>query len=110
MKTNGSNYLQLIAKSIFYRLIQKTMTLKEKLRQELTGHLSDEKTEVDVNIATRIAEEFAIGFAEWLSKKERTNFQLLSYCKKTIMWFTSKNGTGATTKELLEIYKKEQGL
>jgi hypothetical protein len=46
------------------------MTLKEKFRQELTGHLSDEKTEVDVNIAVRIAEEFAIGFAEWCYDNE----------------------------------------
>ena len=65
------------------------MTLKEKFRQELTGHLSDEKTEVDVNIATRIAEEFAIGFAEWTLRKY--------------------DGI-KSTKELLEIYKKEQGL
>ncbi len=35
------------------------MTLKEQLRQNLTGHLSDEKTEVDVNIAEQIAEDFA---------------------------------------------------
>lgn len=46
------------------------MTLKEKFRQELTGHLSDEKTEVDVNIAVRITEEFAIGFAEWCCDNE----------------------------------------
>ena len=55
-------------------------------------------------------DDFAIGFAEWLSKKERTKFQVLSDCKKTIIWFTSKNGIGATTSELLEIYKKEKGL
>lgn len=64
------------------------MTLKEKFRQELTGHLSDEKTEVDVNIATRIAEEFAIGFAEWCSDYE----------------------PGYINKVTLEIYKKEKGL
>ena len=63
------------------------MTLKEKLRNSLTGHLSDEKTEVDVNIAEKIAEEFAIGFAEWLLKKY-DGFK--------------------SVKELLEIYKKEK--
>lgn len=68
------------------------MTLKEKVRQELTGHLSDEKTEVDVNIATRIAEEFAVGFAEWL----------IDIDNKPIGQFTIK--------QLLEIYKKEKGL
>ena len=64
------------------------MTLKEKLRHSLTGHLSDEKTEVDVNVAAAIAEEFAIGFADWLIKRETKYFESL--------------------KELLEIYKKEQ--
>lgn len=72
------------------------LTLKERLRQELTGHLSDEKTKVDVNIAARIADDFAIGFAEWLTDN-RVHF---------IKWINA----GITTKELLEIYKKEQGL
>ena len=66
------------------------MTLKEKLRQNLTGHLSDEKTEIDVNIAETIAEEFAIGFAYWC---EWCDFKALK-----------------TYEELLEIYKKEKGL
>ena len=42
------------------------MTLKEKFRQNLTGHLSDEKTEVDINIAEKIADQYAIEFAEWV--------------------------------------------
>ena len=67
------------------------MTLRERFRQELTGHLSDEKTEVDVNTATRIAEDFAIGFADWMFR---------SAFNKEIDW-------SLTTKELLEIYKKE---
>lgn len=74
------------------------MTLREKFRQELTGHLSDEKTEVDVNIAVRIAEEFAIGFAEWCCDNQIgfiDNARLKLYKKE---------------KELLEIYEKEQGL
>ena len=70
------------------------MTLKEQLRQRLTGHLSDEKTEVDVNIAEKIAEEFAIGFGEWL---------VIQYNEDTIY-------SEYTTKELLEVYKKEKGL
>jgi hypothetical protein len=36
------------------------MTLKQKLRQNLTGHLSNDKTEVDVNIAAKIAEYYDI--------------------------------------------------
>ena len=66
------------------------MTLKEKFRQNLTGHLSDEKTEVDVRIAEKIADEFAIGFAEWCLDE---NHIILN-----------------DGKELLEIYKKETGL
>ena len=49
----------------------------------------------DVNtaeICEKIADEFAIGFAEWL------NVNSYKYPTKT------------TTKELLEIYKKEKGL
>lgn len=71
------------------------MTLKEKLRHSLTGHLSDEKTEVDVNIAEKIAEDFAIEFVEW---KDKISTQDLMYSSK----YAKSN------KELLEIYKKEQ--
>jgi hypothetical protein len=73
------------------------MTLKEKLRYSLTGHLSDDKTEVDVNIAEVIAEEFAIGFADW---KDKISTQDLMYSSK----YAKPN------KELLKIYKKEKGL
>lgn len=82
------------------------MTLKEKLRQSLTGHLSDEKTEVDVNIAEKIAEDFAIEFAEWTSfyrDKNRNVYGNMLHAK-------SKYDDTYTTKELLEIFKKEKGL
>jgi hypothetical protein len=80
------------------------MTLKERFRQELTGHLSDEKTEVDVNIATRIAEEFAIGFADWLNS--------VSYRSFDGNWYLTQidEDIKKTTEELLEIYEKEKGL
>ena len=65
------------------------MKLKEQLRQNLTGHLSDEKTEVDVNIAAKIAEDFAISFAEWLQENK------LFYIGRV------------ERKQLLEIFKKE---
>ena len=68
------------------------MTLKEKLRQGLTGHLSDDKTEVDVNIAAKIAEDFAIGFLNWYAMHG-------SWIEENL-----------TSKELLEIYKKEKEL
>lgn len=72
------------------------MKLKEKLRQNLTGHLSDEKTEVDVNIAEKIAEEFAIGFADWLLINDTP--------ENAEKWF------GYTNKDMLNAYKKEKGL
>ena len=79
------------------------MTLKEKLRQNLTGHLSDEKTEVDVNIAEKIAEEFAIEFAEFCSKYHDKNRNIYG----EMLHAKSKYDDTYTTKELLEIYKKE---
>ena len=80
------------------------MTLKEKFIQELTGHLSDEKTEVDVNIAVRITKEFAIGFADWLNS--------VSYRSFDGNWYLTQidEDIKKTTEELLEIYEKEKGL
>ena len=71
------------------------MTLKEKFRQSLTGHLSDEKTEVDINIAEKIADDYAIEFAEWLAND----------------WTYDERWSRITdSKELLEMFKKEKGL
>lgn len=56
------------------------MTLKEKLNEQLS--------EAFANEIEKIAEDFAIGFAEWLFDVSRIG----------------------STKELLEIYKKEKGL
>jgi hypothetical protein len=67
------------------------MTLKEKLRQNLTGHLSNDKTEVDVNIAAKIADDYAIEFSEWVDENA--------------YWLATKR-----INELLEIFKKEKGL
>lgn len=71
------------------------MTLKEKFRQELTGHLSDEKTEVDVNIATRIAENFAVRFAEWYADKIIDDVSLYY---------------AYSAREFLQEFKEEKGL
>jgi hypothetical protein len=75
------------------------MTLKEKLRQNLTGHLSDEKTEVDVNIAEKIADEHAIGFAEWLYRYDNTRLPNGN-------WIIKLGLKPYTSEEVLEIYKK----
>jgi len=78
------------------------MTLKEKFRQNLAGHLSNEKTEVDANIAEKIADDYAIEFAEWIDE--------LGYVKLTDLWISLEDESGKTAKELLEIFKKEKGL
>ena len=81
------------------------MTLKEKFEEILIAFWTSEwESECE-----KVADEFAIGFAEWLSERQVTKLQCKSYCKKHTMWFTDKKGYGATTKELLEIYK-EKGL
>ena len=61
------------------------MTLKEKF---IDAFKSGKR--FDIQNAEVIADEFAIGFAEWLIKRETKYFESL--------------------KELLEIYKKEKGL
>jgi hypothetical protein len=71
------------------------MTLKEKLRHSLTGHLSDEKTEVDVNVAATIAEEFAINFANWYEFTLRESDNL---------------NERFTPKQLIEMFKIEKRL
>jgi len=66
------------------------MTLKDKFRQNLTGHLSEEKTMVDVVIAERIADEYAIQFAVWYKNYSYKGFK--------------------SDEELLILFKKEMGL
>ena len=79
------------------------MTLKEKLRQNLTGHLSDEKTEIDVNIAEKIADEYAIEFLKWVLSPETSDL----IHRLDIAGEIDEN---ITPEQLLEIYKKEKGL
>ena len=64
------------------------MTLKEKFEEILIAFWTSEwESECE-----QVADEFAIGFAEW---------RLTTFIKHVDEY---------TTKELLEIYKKEQGL
>ena len=64
------------------------------------------KCTIDVNIATVIAEEFAVGFAEFCSKYHDKNRNIYG----EMLHATSKYDDTYTTKELLEIYKKEKEL
>ena len=75
------------------------MTLKEKLQVITYWWREAEECE-------KIADEFAIGFAEWTSYK----YKYL----ETKGWFGSsydlEMGIFKSSKQLLEIYKKEKGL
>ena len=74
------------------------MTLKEKFdnldTESIFYHDSDN--------CEQIAEDFAIGFAEWLRENYYDNGELW------IEWNSDDNTH--SSKELLEIYKKEKGL
>jgi hypothetical protein len=67
------------------------MTLKEKFKQWLDTDPRLQIREVQLEV---IAEEFAIGFADWIANGHS---------------FVDDVGP-STTKELLEIFKKEKGL
>jgi hypothetical protein len=73
------------------------MTLKEKFKKTLSKDFT-------INQLEQIADEFAIGFAKWLA----------IHCYRTTdgdYWLTQNKGDfRKNSKELLEIYKKEQGL
>ena len=69
------------------------MTLKEKFETTMISFLIDKNQDTTMlDHFDKIADEFAIGFAEWIEKQD---------------WEIYHNNTA---KELLEIYKKEKGL
>ena len=73
------------------------MTLKEKFDKATDGWIVADKCE-------EIADEFAIGFANWVNK--------VSYRSFDGNWYLTQEDEDIkkTTEELLEIYKKEQNL
>lgn len=90
------------------------MTLKEKFKQWLDTNPRLQIREVQLEV---IAEDFAIGFAEWkddnfLVYKDKTNYAKTSsnYFDVTKYVGKEKPTKYYTTKELLELYKKEKGL
>lgn len=80
------------------------MTLKEKFRDKILSFLNDNMKEQNAINCEKIADEFAIGFAEWIEN--------YTYHKKYNVWIKNDSLTvgKTTTKKLLEIYKKEKGL
>jgi hypothetical protein len=75
------------------------MTLKEKFKQWLDTNPRKEIREAQLEV---IADKYAIGFAEWIEKK---NYW---YAKGINCYYKyGDKQSEYTTKELLEIYKKE---
>ena len=80
------------------------MTLKEKFETTMVSFLIDknqDKTMIDH--FDKIADEFAIGFADWVGQNT-INYSSGKFRMKTL------KPTLFTSKELLEIYKKESNL
>jgi hypothetical protein len=91
------------------------MTLKEKFKERLYNQSHDdseclrikfENIDKVIDSQENIADEFAIEFAEWCDD----NYFRMG---NTSIWSDStdwEDNIKITTKELLEIYKKEKGL
>ena len=82
------------------------MTLKQKFEQWFINDEEDEHYEGMVDKVAieheRIADYFAIGFAEWVTQQPEVKIIKKSGLDNSYMRMSSK--------ELLEIYKKEKGL
>ena len=79
------------------------MTLKEKLFDAVFDNAWEFKTQNVIPQCEQIAEEFAIGFAEWCVLWGVTLKENKNYC------YGGMNNN-YTIQELLEIYKKEKQL
>jgi hypothetical protein len=76
------------------------MTLKEKFEEILIAFWTNEwESECE-----KVTDEFAIGFADWINR--------VSYRSFDNNWYLTQDEEDIkkTTKELLEIYKKEKEL
>jgi hypothetical protein len=90
------------------------MTLKEKILdqvQEMPLEVNPTQKDIDnynlsISNLNKIAEDFAIGFAEFCSKYHDKNRNIYG----EMLHAKSKYDDTYTIKELLEIYKKEKGL
>jgi hypothetical protein len=72
------------------------MTLKEQFKKEIiAAPVMDEVIDYWVSELEQVAEEFAIGFAEWLNGLDINDYVLQKHI---------------SSQELLEMYKKEKGL
>ena len=79
------------------------MKLKDKFDNPIMRHdLGRNEIEETKEQCVEIANEFAIGFAEWLNK----NYIVTS----DFLWLECDTMIKKNSKKLLEIYKKEKGL
>jgi len=78
------------------------MNLEQQFRNELAGQLSDDKTEVDVKVAAKIAREFASTFSVFCAE----NYEYYPLHKA---WLNKLylDGNIYTTDALLKIYEDE---
>lgn len=60
--------------------------LKDKFRKKLLGHLSDHNTELDIENACKIAEEFALSFGVYLENAGKDK-DLQKEIKDVFEWF-----------------------
>lgn len=83
------------------------MTLKEKLEVEIMDLpiMSEVIDDIGKNLED-VADDFAIGFAEWCTKYRDKNRNV----NGEMLHAKSKYDETYLTKELLEMYKKEQKL
>ncbi len=84
------------------------MTLKEKFDEIHKSFINGDFVATDLikEQCEQIADEFAIGFAEWCTEtKNKLGYH--EYKKEWYVWDLDK---WVITKKLLEIYKKEKGL
>jgi hypothetical protein len=82
------------------------MTLKEKF-EEYTDQKSWQKENYNAIECEVIADEFAIGFAEWIDSSFYQGDDVNEYHKSITEY---REGKIFTVKKLLEIYKNEKGL
>jgi hypothetical protein len=83
------------------------MTLKEKFENVLHNWIDEDYNRQHVAEELEIdAEEFALGFAEWLTN-EKSPYSIM-YDNQEVRFSDFRKEY--TAKELLQIYKKEKGL
>jgi hypothetical protein len=77
------------------------MTIREKLCEPIGKFYTETSKELE-----KIADDYAIEFSEWCTDSKNR----LGYHETKKEWYVWNLDKWLTTKELLEIFKKEKGL